>query len=131
MKNLKLALDAVIAGEITVLPIVLSATQQELLDAAAEEPCKSVSRTALIRILKDWRDGHCGANDVQQWASFIRRGYTTGQSRVNLRPIDIPYDEFDEDLIVETLARFDEIGDIIDGEIDDSEQKEMLRALQE
>ncbi len=32
-------------------------------------------------------------------------------------------------MIVEIIGRFDEIGDLIDGDIDDGEQEEMLRIL--
>ena len=46
-----------------------------------------------------------------------------------LRLIDIGYDASDEELIVEILRRLDEIGDKIDGYIDDNEREEMLRVL--
>lgn len=129
MEDLEAAIAAVVEGDVNRLSTVLTADHLELLDAAAKLPQLSVSRSALTRVLKEWRNGHCSAEDVQRWASFVRRGYVSGNSG-GIRPIDIEYDAMDEELIVEIVGRFDEIGDLIDGRIDDNEQEEMLRALQ-
>ncbi len=130
MEDLGAAIAAVVEGDVSRLSTVLAADHLELLDAATKLSPLSVSRSALTRVLKEWRSGHCSADDVQQWASFVRRGYVSGRSG-GVRPIDIEYDAMDEELIVEIIGRFDEIGDLIDGIIDDNEQEEMLRALQE
>ena len=131
MKDLEAAIAAVVEGDVNRLSTVLTADHLELLDAAAKLPPLSVSRSALTRVLKEWRSGRCSADDVQKWASFVRRGYVSGKTSGSLRPIDIEYDAMDEELIVEIIGRFDEIGDLIDGSIDDNEQEEMLRALQQ
>jgi len=89
----------------------------------------TISRAALMRVLLDWRSGTHSAVEVQQWASFVRRGYISGKPLRGGQPLDIAYDTDDEDLIVEIIGRFDEIGDLIDGSIDESEQVEMLRVL--
>jgi hypothetical protein len=46
-----------------------------------------------------------------------------------IRPISIEHDTGDEDLIVEIIGSFDEIGDVMDGKIHEEEQAEMLKAL--
>lgn len=131
MEDLEAAIAAVVEGDVNRLSTVMTADHLELLDAAAKLSPLSVSRSALTRVLKEWRSGHCSADDVQQWASFVRRGYVSGRPYDGLRRIDIEYDAIDEELIVEIIGRLDEIGDLIDGRIDDNEQEEMLRALQE
>jgi len=131
MKDLEAAIAAVVEGDVNRLSTVLTADHLELLDAATKLSSLSVSRSALTRVLKEWRSGHCSADDVQQWASFVRRGYVSGKVSDGLRPIDIEYDAMDGELIVEIIGRLDEIGDLIDGRVDSSEQEEMLRALQE
>ena len=131
MEDLEAAIAAVVKGDVNRLSTILTADHLELLDATTKLSPLSVSRSALTRVLQEWRSGHCSADDVQQWASFVRRGYVSGKTSGALRPIDIGYDEMDEELIVEIIGRFDEIGDLIDGSIDDNEQEEMLRALQE
>lgn len=130
MEDLGAAIAAVVQGDVNHLSTVLAADHLELLDAATKLPPLSVSRSALTRVLNGWRSGHCSADDVQKWASFVRRSYVAGNSG-GIRPIDIEYDAIDEELIIKIIGRFDEIGDLIDGSIDDNEQKEMLRALQE
>jgi hypothetical protein len=81
-------------------------------------------------VITGWRSGIYTAKDVQMWASFVRRGYVSQRNIGEARPISIAYDTDDEALIVEIVGRFDEIGDKIDGEIDDNERKEMLRILE-
>lgn len=131
MEDLEAAIAAVVEGDVSRLSTVMTADHLELLDAATKLSPLSISRSALTRVLKEWRSGHCSADDVQQWASFVRRGYVSGKVSGGIRSIDIGYDAMDEELIVEIIGRFDEIGDLIDGRIDDDEQEEMLRALQE
>ncbi len=129
MESLESAVAAVLKGDVAHLPTVVAASHPELQEAAANLPQLSVSRSALTRILYEWRSGHCAAADVQKWASFVRRGYISGKTNGPLHPIDVQYDASDEELIVEIIGRLDEIGDIIDGYIDDEEQAEMLKTL--
>jgi len=129
MGNLQLAVTAVVDGDVTHLATVLAANHFELRAAASNLPRLSVSRSALIKVLKEWRNGRCAADDVQQWASFVRRGYGPRKANGPLHPIDVEYDARDEDLISEIIGRLDEIGDMIDGCVSDEEQVEMLRIL--
>ncbi|WP_439628537.1 hypothetical protein [Shinella sp.] len=129
MESLEAAITEVVEGNINCLAVVLAASHPELQDAAAKIPRLKVSRFALIRVLEEWRSGRCSADAVHQWASFVRRGYISGNTSGALHPIDIAYDAGDEEMIVEIIGRFDEIGDLIDGDIDDGEQEEMLRIL--
>ena len=73
---------------------------------------------------------------VQQWASFVRRGYFAnpdgqpGPATQPIAPIDIEYDLSFEDQIAEIISRLDEIGDLIDGEVTDAEIAIMLQSLE-
>lgn len=129
MSGLTEEVAEVVAGDVRRLPLLLSAPQAALDDIAATRPPLSVSCSALVRVLEAWRRGDCGADEVQQWASFVRRGYVAGKAAGPLRPIEIAYDASDEALIAEIIGRFDEIGDLIDGHLEETEQFEMLRAL--
>jgi hypothetical protein len=130
MNTLEAAIAAVVEGDLNELPTILAASHSDLLDAAAKLPQLTISRMALIRVLSAWRSGRYAADDVGQWASFVRSGFVPGKTSGAVRPIDIEYDVSDEELIVEIIGRLDEIGDKIDGEIDENEQKEMLRLLE-
>jgi hypothetical protein len=131
MEVLETAIAAVVAGDMSGLSTVLGASHPELQNAASNLPQLSISRSALTRVLNDWGSGTYDADNVQQWASFVRRGYVAGRGNGAIHPIDIEYDASDEELIVEIIGRFDEIGDLVDGRIDENEQVEMPRALTE
>ena len=130
MKTLETAIAAVVLGDLSGLSTLRAASHPDLLGAAATLPPLIISRSALIRVLKNWRSGRFGADDVQRWASFVRRGYVSGNTSAAAYPIDIDYDAVDEELIVQIIGRFDEIGDIIDGTVDGDEQEAMLAVLE-
>jgi hypothetical protein len=129
MEALAAAIAAVIAGELKDMPAVTAASYSALWDAAKKASPLLVSRVALVKVLEGWRRDYFSAQDVQRWASFIRRGYVSGRYSGELRPIPIEYDAKDEELIVEVIGRLDEIGDQVDGQIKPHEVEEMLRAL--
>ncbi len=129
VKTLAAAIAAVVEGDLNSLATVQVAGDRELWDSSANLPRLFVSRSTLERVLEEWRGGLFTAEDVQQWASFIRRGFVSGRARGELHPIEIEYDADDEEMIVEIIGRLDEIGDRIDGHIDAAEQQEMLRSL--
>lgn len=129
METLARAIAAVVDGDLNGLATVEAASHRELCDAAEKLPQLLVSSAALERVLESWRRGLFASEDVQRWASFIRRGYVSGRPSGEIRPIEIGYDANDEELIVEIIGRLDEIGDQIDGCVDAHEQEEMLRRL--
>lgn len=129
MKSLAAAITAIVEGDLNSLPTVRIASHRELWDTAAKLPPLVVSRSVLAKVLEEWRLGLFAAEDIQQWASFIRRGYVAGMASDEIQPVPIEFDASDEALIAEIIGRLDEIGDQIDGHIDACEQEEMLRAL--
>lgn len=129
MKAIERALAAVIDGDLDALPLVLATDQVDLLGAAITLPQLTITKSALIRVLTAWRNCDDYASHVQQWASFVRRGYVSGNANGPVQRIDIDYDTNNEELIAEILGRLDEIGDVIDGEVDADELQNMLIAL--
>ncbi len=83
-----------------------------------------VTRKAVARVLEALQQG-ASPGLVQQWASFVRRGYF-GQAKGDRHPIDIEYEASAEDRIADVVARIDELGDLIDGVISDDELAKML-----
>jgi hypothetical protein len=130
MEPLEAAILGVVAGDIGCLHSVLTEDHSKLQVAAAKLGQLCVSRSAVANVVRAWHSGGSSAKDVQRWASFVRRGYVEGATVFPVRPLDIDYDPRDEDLIAEFIARLDEIGDLIDGHVDDDERKKMLQALQ-
>lgn len=127
--KLQAAIAAIVEGDLNSLAAVRVASHIELIDAAAKLPQLFVSRLTLAKVLENWRRGLFAPEDVQRWASFVRRGYVSGRESGAICPIEIGYDANDEALIVEIVGRLDEIGDQVDGHIDAREKEEMLRVL--
>jgi len=76
------------------------------------------------------RLGQTVPSDVQQWASFVRRGYIVGAKTSAVEPINIDYEVSHEEQIAEIVSRLDGIGDIVDGNISDDELAAMIHTLQ-
>lgn len=67
---------------------------------------------------------------AQAWASFVRRGFIPVSAKDQSVPqIYIAYQEDHLDSIVDAVARLDELGDIIDGTISDSELQSLIGSL--
>lgn len=81
-----------------------------------------------MRVLVALQNKDVSPELVQQWASFIRRGYF-GSVVAHRRPIDIQYEPAAEDRIAEVISRLDELGDLIDGEIADNDLAEMIEGI--
>lgn len=131
METLAAAISAIVEGDLNGLAAVQAATHRQLRDAAAILPPLIISRPALVRVLEDLRCDLFPTEEIQRWASFIRRGYVPGRSQGEIHPIEIKYDANDEALIAEIIGRLDELGDQVDGQIDSHEQEAMLLALRE
>lgn len=129
MVTLSATIVAVVDGDLSGMDTIRAVAHRTLWDAVAETPQLIVTRSALIKVLEDWKHGHYTAEEIQRWASFIRRGYVAERVSERVHPISIDYDIDDEALIVEVIGRLDEIGDLIDGQIKPGEQEEMLLAL--
>jgi hypothetical protein len=129
MRSLKDAIIAVVEGDLKRLSAVLEARHSDLLASAAEIPRLTLTRNAIILAMVSWDDGCVDRDTVQKWASFVRRGYVSNENSGAIRPIDIEYDEQDEELIADFIGRLDQIGDMIDGCIDGDERTNMLQYI--
>ena len=120
----------VVAGDLSRLDQLLGYSQ-----ATIEQACRQVeplllTKAAVFRVLTGLKERTLNPNTVQQWASLMKRGYigrtTDGQP---VKAIEIEYEPEFEEPISEVISRFDELGDIIDGEIDRFELSELSMLL--
>lgn len=88
-----------------------------------------LTRASIINVLSVLQEGAVQPHLAQKWASFMKRGYIGTSSCVPLDPIEIDYDKTSEEIIVEVLSRLDEIGDLIDGNVEPREIGEWIRLL--
>lgn len=94
-------------------------------EALATKERLVVEAAGVRRILLALQSGELVPEVAQRWASFVR----CGLFYVGHVPLDIEYEEAYEDAIVEAVSRLDELGDIIDGTIDEEEMAELLARL--
>jgi hypothetical protein len=89
----------------------------------------TLTSVALRQVLQKLLEEQITPDDVQKWASFVRRGYIAGRTESPVIPIDIAYDPRAEEEVADVISRLDEIGDSVDGEIDDDELRRMIAGL--
>lgn len=88
-----------------------------------------VTKKDIYRVLIDFKNGLINRVEIQQWASFIRRGYFSTSVENSTSPINLNYDILDEEIIVEVISRLDELGHKINGEITKSKINKWLKNL--
>jgi hypothetical protein len=121
-----------VSGDVTAVVDVERAAHQQLVDAVRQADGPLVlSRDAVASVVRRYADGQISEAEAQRWAALMRRGYVSDSSSTLTAQIEIEYDLQHESAIVEALARLDELGDIIDGELRPGEAAELLRALED
>jgi hypothetical protein len=119
-------IERVVAGDIKAFAILAAQSETSLRKHADQLPDLILSVPAVLAVLDAWERGDVSPQQVQAWASFVRRGYISGSGPGPVTPIPIDYDVHDEDRIAEAIARLDEIGDLIDGNPSPGEVRSLL-----
>lgn len=122
-------LERAVSGDLAALALVLDHGQRSIGEAASAAADLVVTPRAVRSVLNRLRSGSVSPEQVQQWASFVRRGYVAAPGGGPVQPVKIEYERQCEGEIAEIVSRLDEIGDRIDGQIDSEEIDGMLRAL--
>ena len=89
-----------------------------------------VNSHVVRRVLANLLQKSISSEQAQGWASFIKRGCVSTKE-TPVYPISICYEPDQEDQIAEVLSRLDELGDLIDGTIDDNELRNLIDELNE
>jgi hypothetical protein len=126
------ALKAVVRGDPLTMPVIASVDHADLQAAVTgvHEPLL-VTRSGAVTVLKGLLEGAWTPDQVQAWASFVRRGYVTGRNGHPVRPLDVEYEGAFEEAIAAAVSRLDEIGDLVDGVISTGEILDLLQLLGE
>jgi hypothetical protein len=122
-------LVAAVAGDLAAFARLHAVPHHALLTAQAQMPDLILRRPALHRVLVTLSHERSTTETIQLWASFVRRGYTL-PADFPITPLVITYDATHEDMIVDIISRLDELGDLIDGTIDDAELAMMLHEIE-
>lgn len=123
---LRTALLDLLVGDIYSLDAVVRARHESLFAVGSSEELV-LRRSAVQRVVEGMRARALAPADVQKWASFVKRGYVALGSQEP--PLDIEYEDAWDEVISDVVSRLDEIGDVIDGVIEDDELDDMIRRL--
>lgn len=126
------ALAQVLSGDPSALPLITPIALAALREAAtALRSPLVVTRIAAVSVLQGLNEATYSPEQVQCWASFVRRGYVPSPAEGPIRPLDIAYEEAWEEAIAAAVSRLDEIGDVVDGEVRRGEVLDLLQLLGE
>lgn len=122
-------MDGIMTGDLSMVGAVAGAPHVNVQRAWQESKQHTLATAAVRHVLRQLLDQTADPLTVQQWASFVMRGYL---ERVGppIHPVAIEYEESYEDEIVEALHYLDQIGDLIDGEVEPDRVRELLVALE-
>jgi hypothetical protein len=130
MQSTHYPLDRAIRGDLDAFAYLLGEPGVGV-EIGRSRPGQMLTPQGVRRVLMAFRHRKAPPELVQQWASFMRRGYLPDHAPGAVSPVTIDYHQPAESAIVEIIARLDEIGDEIDGEISSEEIDDMLRSLPE
>lgn len=89
---------------------------------------RTLTAEAVKRVLMALSAGKNTPEEMQAWTSFVKRGYFPTREK-RFKTIEFLRQEDREGAIVEALFRMDELGDLIDGTMDDDEIRQHIEQL--
>jgi hypothetical protein len=120
--------ERVVDGDLSGVAAIQAALQDDL-QAAWNSSSKPVLTAAAVRrVVNELVAGTAEPNLVQLWASFLMWGHLQTVGRP-IRPIDVEYESAYEDQIIEAIAVLEQIGDLIDGNPDELQLRQLVADL--
>ena len=123
-------IERLIEGDLSILEVIRAAPHGALRSAWEHSSQPTLTAAAVRRVLSDLAAGTAEPELVQQWASFIMRGYLEPVGPP-IKPIDIEYEPDAEDPIIEAIAVLEQIGDTVDGEPNAEQLRQLIEDLSE
>jgi hypothetical protein len=117
----------VLGGDVAALAGLKADSADEALQVTRDlRPC--VSAAIVSQVLSAFDREEISASETQAWASFMQHG-NVSIPRWRFTYVDIEWESAKEKEIAEALARMEELGDLIDGEISHAEAADLIAAL--
>ena len=123
--SLRDAVHRALGGDVTVLGAIEEAPHEALVSAVG-------SGTLVLRpepvgaVLRRLGAGEIDGGQAQRWAAFMMNGHGRVKGSAPIEPLGIEYDPEREEEIADAVARLEEIGDLIDGELPSEEETRVL-----
>jgi hypothetical protein len=121
--------EGALLGQVAAIDALRRASPEQVFDAVRGRQL-ILSRDAVASVLNQFRNGEIAATAAQQWASFVSHGYVVGVHHVGpIKPVEIEWELPYEDAMAESIARLNELGDLIDGEFAEGEADRLIADL--
>jgi hypothetical protein len=123
-------LERAITGDMGAFAMVRVQDHAVLIEAEGGKRPLVLTPAAVLRVLRSLQSGHLSPELAQAWASFVSRGYVARRPPAEgpIGPLTIDWDRTAESAMADVLSRMDELGDAIDGTIDNDEAERSLEA---
>jgi len=95
-------------------------------DISAEQ--RTITVSAVKKVLKALLEKTITPSDANSWAWLARGGVVRTIEGVAVR-VETDYQDDKEEAIAEAVSRLSELGDLVDGTIDDTELKQLIQVL--
>lgn len=122
-------MDGIMTGDLSMIAEVACAPHVDVERAWQVSKQHALTTSAVRHVLRQLLDQTADPLTVRQWASFVMRGYLEVVGPP-IRPVDIEYEDPYEDEIVEALHYLDQIGDLIDGDVEPDRVRQLLATLE-
>ncbi len=123
-------LQAVVGGDPLAIESLLTIEHSSLVQAQVVGEPLVLVRLAVGSVLQGLLEHKWSPQQVQSWASFVRRGYVSGTARGAISALDLAYEPGHEESIADAVSRLDELGETVDGEVTPDEIRDLLRRLE-
>ena len=122
-------LSKAVNGDLAAFAVLLTEPQHAIQKASSKLPPLVLTPEAVRTVLVALQRHDVSPELVQRWASLMRWGLIPHTSNELANPIDIRFDPSREDELVEIVARLDELGALVDGDLSTDEISALLRTL--
>ncbi len=121
-------LKRVIAGDVAGMRMLVNQSDVSRVGEEIPEQERTLRPSAVKRVLKALLERSITPKQANVWAWFVRSGHVPG-SKEPVRSLSINYQEDCDEPIAEAVSRLTELGDVIDGTIDDDELRKLIADL--
>jgi hypothetical protein len=124
------ALVRAVHGDLDAFLIIRRVPHEQLREAAETIAPLVLRGEDVVAVLRALRDRAVAPELARSWASFVRRGYIAESERAApVHALSIDYEPRTEPEIISAIGRLDELGDDVDGVMEDAEMDESIHRL--
>lgn len=129
LERIAARLKSYLGGEVAEWRHIIGVEHATLAEAAGRIAPLTVDAAAIGRMLAALEGGRIIVSEAEQWAAFVRAGCFPQPRPSAVRPLNIRYTGAGADDGARIIARFDELGELDDQPLGDTELAEMIASM--